>query len=127
MFETALAPGEIVAAVEIPTIAKGRRHAVRELARRSGDYAIAGLALAGTPGDGRLSDPRAVFFGVGDAPTRARGAEQALAAGDLDTAAAALDADLDPPADLQGSAAFKRQLARTLLRRAAAEMMEDRP
>jgi carbon-monoxide dehydrogenase medium subunit len=68
-----------------------------------------------------------VFFGVGDAPVRARGAEAALAAGDLDAAAAALDADLDPPADLQGSPAFKRQLSRTLLRRAAAEMMEGRP
>ncbi|MFN3614840.1 MAG: xanthine dehydrogenase family protein subunit M, partial [Rubrimonas sp.] len=70
---------------------------------------------------------RAVFFGVGDRPVRARAAERALAAGDPDAAAAALDEDLDPPADLQGSGAFKRQLARTLLRRAAAEMTEARP
>jgi aerobic carbon-monoxide dehydrogenase medium subunit len=55
---------------------------------------------------------------------RARGAERALAAGDADAACAALDAELDPAADLQGSPSFKRQLARTLLRRAAAALME---
>ncbi|MFN3615176.1 MAG: FAD binding domain-containing protein, partial [Rubrimonas sp.] len=52
MFRTALAPDEIVTAVEVPLAAAGRRHAVRELARRSGDYAIAGLALAATPAGG---------------------------------------------------------------------------
>lgn len=124
LFDTALAPGEIVSAVEIAAAQAGRRFAVRELARRSGDYAIAGLALAARPRGGVLADPRAVFFGVGDRPVRALSAEAALALGDIEAACDALDDDLDPPADLQGAPAFKRQLARTLLRRTAAEITE---
>ena len=64
-----------------------------------------------------------MFFGVGDRPV---GAERATAAvaGKIVTpetiaaAQAALDADLDPPADLHGSPQMKRHLARVLLARA---------
>ena len=44
LYETALAPGELLLAVEIP-FAADRRTAFMELARRHGDYAIVGIAF----------------------------------------------------------------------------------
>jgi len=119
LFETALRPFEMIVAVEVPKIGPQRRHKVMELARRSGDYAIAGLVLAADlQGDG-LRDVRLSYFGMGGVPVMARGAMAALETGSgLDAACAALDEDLDPSGDLQGSPEMKRHLARVLLRRA---------
>ena len=70
-----------------------------------------------------LVEPSLVFFGVGDRPVSAERAIGAVA-GKIATpetiaaAQAALDADLDPPADLHGSPQMKRHLARVLLARA---------
>ena len=44
LYETALAPGELLVAVEIPALNAGERTGFLELARRHGDYALAGLA-----------------------------------------------------------------------------------
>lgn len=121
---TALNPGEIVAAVEIPVAAaEGEVQSVTELARRAGDYAMAGLALRYTLRNGAVENPRVVFFGVGDAPRPATGAMAALAGKPLSAqsvaaAQAALATDLDPPADLHGPPEMKRHLARVLLSRA---------
>ena len=67
---------------------------------------------------------RLAYFGVGSTPVRAKKAEAALAGGNVDAAVAALD--LDPPDDLQASAAVKKHLAGVLLRRVAAQLMEAR-
>lgn len=122
LYQTALRAAEIVAAIEFPLPAASRRFGFAELARRHGDYATAGLALGLDLVDGRIADPRLVFFGVGNTPVRARAAEAALigTAGEgaaLDAAVAALDTDLAPTADLQVSAESKRHLAGVLLRR----------
>jgi aerobic carbon-monoxide dehydrogenase medium subunit len=80
LLTTALAADELIAAVEVPKARPGQRAAVVEIARRSGDYAMAGLALAYEEGVGGVAaDQRLVFFGVGDGPVRARSAESALA------------------------------------------------
>jgi aerobic carbon-monoxide dehydrogenase medium subunit len=68
-----------------------------------------------------------VFFGVGTTPVRARTAEAALAASDIDAATKAVATDLDPPDDVQASGSVKRQLAKVLLKRVAEELMEGRP
>lgn len=115
-FETALAPDEILTAVSVPLAGTGERHAVRELARRSGDYALAGLALVVR---GRAH--RVAFFGCGATPVLARGAMAALDAGDTAGAMAALARDLDPPTDTQATAAYRRHIAGVLLRRTLAE------
>ena len=122
LFETALADDELVLAVETPAAAPGERTTILELARRSGDYAMAGLAA-------RLSadNLRLVYFGVGATPVDAREAANALGAGPwspeaITAAQTALDRDLDPPEDLHGSPAFKRHLARVLLGRALARL-----
>ena len=123
LYSTALQEGELLAAVEVPLLQSGERHAFDELSRRHGDYAVAGLA-ARARWDGRtLHDLRLAFLSLGDRPLRARGAEALLQAGPLDDARiaaadAALRAELQPFADLTHSAAAKTQMAATLMRRA---------
>lgn len=125
LYETALGPQEILTAIRLPAADANTRIGFAELARRHGDYAIVGLA-ASARADGRgLKDVRLAFFGVGNTPLRATKSEAALAGGDVDAAVAALD--LDPHDDIQASAAVKKHLAGVLLRRVAAQLMEQQP
>ena len=124
LFETALRPQEMITTIRIPAADKATRVGFAELARRHGDYAIVGLA-ASARGNGKgLADVRLAYFGVGDTPVRARKAEAALAAGDVDAAVKALD--LDPHDDVQATAKTKTHLAGVLLRRVAKQLMEAR-
>ncbi len=114
LFTTALAAGEMITAVSFPVAAAGERATLVELARRSGDYAMAGLALRARVDGAILHEPKLVFFGVGDTPVTANRAAAVLDGRPADATAmtaaqAALDADLDPPADQHGGPAMKRQ------------------
>jgi carbon-monoxide dehydrogenase medium subunit len=128
LYTTALAPGELLVACEVPLAAPDERQHFSELARRQGDYAVAGLAArALRSSTGSLRDVRLAFLSLADRPIRARHAEAALQAGPLDDARlaeaeAALRSELEPFADLTHSAAAKKQLAATLLRRAVAAL-----
>ncbi|MBO0764391.1 MAG: FAD binding domain-containing protein [Hyphomicrobiaceae bacterium] len=127
LYATALRPYELIAAVEFPIAKPGERTAVLELARRSGDYAMAGVAAKTRLAGATLIEPQLVFFGVGDRPVVAERAmatisgQQALPA-TIAAAQAALAADLDPPADRHGSGRTKRHFARVLLARALARL-----
>ena len=137
-YETALRPGEILTAVEIEAKAPGQRAGFAELARRQGDYALAGLALMGTA-TGAMRDAacpafaaiRPVFCSVGSTPVLAAGAARVLTdpgiadAERLAMAQDALSGDLDPPSDPQASAALRRHLARTLLARVIRQSLES--
>jgi aerobic carbon-monoxide dehydrogenase medium subunit len=129
VYSTALEPGEVITEVIVPPLAAGWRSAFDELARRHGDFALAGLAAHGRMDGAVLAEARLVFFGVGPAPVRARRAEAALAGRrperDVVAAAArALDGELDPPGDLHGSPAFRRHLASVLLSRVVARLVD---
>lgn len=118
-FVTALEEGEILTAVSVPKAEEGERQVIEEVARRSGDYALAGLCLVK-----RQAGHRIALFSVGPKPLLAENAMAALDAGDLDAAVAALSAEIDPPSDTQASAAYRRHLAGVLLRRAVAGIEE---
>jgi len=118
LYETALGPGDVLTAIRVPAAAKDARAGFGELARRHGDFAMAGVAASRQNANVRL-----VFFGVGSTPTRARQAEAAFVAGSLEEAVAALDRDLDPPDDIHSSGAVKKHLAKTLLCRVAPEIV----
>jgi carbon-monoxide dehydrogenase medium subunit len=118
LYTTALAEGEIVVACELPLCQPDDRFVFDELTRRHGDYAIVGLAVAARPRRVRLA-----FLGIGTTPVRARRAEavlegQTLSPTLIDAAIAALQAELNPLADLTNSSATKRHLACVLARRA---------
>ena len=123
LYTTALTEHELIAAIEFPVARAGERSVILELTRRSGDYAMAGVVARAKLAGSTLVEPSLVFFGVGDRPITAERATSAIA-GKMATpetiarAQAALDADLDPPADQHGSPDMKRHLARVLLARA---------
>jgi carbon-monoxide dehydrogenase medium subunit len=130
IYTTALEPDELVTGVLVPP-APGSRSAFGELARRHGDFALAGLAAHARVEGDTFREARLVFFGVGPGPVRARGAEAALLAARADAAgfaaaAEALSTDLDPPADIHGPAALRRQLARVLLTRVLTRLTDGR-
>jgi carbon-monoxide dehydrogenase medium subunit len=127
LFETALGPRDVLTAIRLPPATRQTRVGFAELARRHGDYAMVGLAAAARANGAKLADVRLAFFGVGATPVRARRAETALAAGDVDGAVAALARDLDPPDDVQAEGRVKRHLAGVLLRRVARQLGEAPP
>ena len=126
LFETALGPGEVLTAIRIPAAMPSTRTGFAEFARRHGDYAMVGLAASAQQDGKGLKDVRLAYFGVGATALRARKAEAALAAGNVDQAVAALADDLSPSDDVQASGAAKQHLAGVLLRRVAGQLMEAR-
>jgi len=102
-------------AVEIP-LAPSARWGFAELSRRSGDYAMVGLAAHGSGSEIRLA-----YFSIGSTALLARHAAAALAvevsAATLEAAAKALGSDLPRHSDPQASATTRLHLARVLLRR----------
>jgi carbon-monoxide dehydrogenase medium subunit len=128
LFTTGLKPDEILAEVALPPLAAHSGWAIQELARRRGDYALAGVAaVVALDGDGRCRQAELVFFSVGDGPVRAPSAGRVLQ-GESPTGAlveqavlAASEEDLDPPGDIHASAEFRRHLAAVLGRRALVE------
>jgi CO/xanthine dehydrogenase FAD-binding subunit len=118
LLTTALAPDEILVEIEIPgPAAAGWGFA--ELARRAGDFAIAGVAGVVRMEHGRCAGARLVAFGADDRPVRLRAAEAAAIGSPLgsDIAArvAAMSAgDCHPPDDVHASADYRRHLVGVL-------------
>ena len=127
LYATALKAAELLVAAEFPLPNPRYASGFGELSRRHGDYAMVGVAAHGSTQGRKFSDMRVVFFGVGDRPLRAMQLEQALegqaaAAKTIEGALGKLDADLSPRADLHGSAATKRHLAKVLAGRVLRQM-----
>ena len=127
LFETALGPQDVLTGISIPAAGPSTRTGFAELTRRHGDYASVGLAASAEAKGKGYDSLRLVYFGVGATPVRASKAEAALADGDVEAAAKAAAAELDPPDDIQGSGATKRHLAGVLVKRVAAQLAEARP
>ena len=110
-FTTSLATDEVLTQVRIPRSA-GRRFGFAELARRHGDFALAGAAVATDPA-------RIVFFGLGGTPGRMADAEAALdQGGGADEVAAVATHGIDAVSDVHADAAYRCRAARVVLRRA---------
>lgn len=124
---TVLDPAEVLTEVRFPPLPPGSGWALVELARRHGDFALTGVVARLTIERGRCAAAQLVLFGVGATPVRARRAE-ALLTGDVlgaprfEQAAQAASAEIDEPlSDVHASAAYRRDLARVLTRRALAD------
>lgn len=120
IFETDLQPEEILTTISIPKAGAGERQALQEIARRSGDYALAGLCLVRREGGHRIT-----MLSVGDRPQLARAAMAKLDAGDIDGAVTALRGEIDPSSDTKASASYRRHIAGVLLRRAFDQITGD--
>ena len=137
LLTTALETDEVLTAVELPAPPPSG-WGFAEIARRPGDFALAGVAAAVriAPGSSaRVEAARLVGFGLGDRPRRLSGAERLLTGVILDAeaaarAGAAAAPDCDPPSDVHGSAEYRRHLATVLTERAllqAAARLDGRP
>jgi carbon-monoxide dehydrogenase medium subunit len=127
-FTTSLEPGELVTEIAIPEAARERPHGFVELARRRGDFALAGACCTASVEDGVIRQPRIVLFGVGPAPIRAREAESALEGAAcvdedaIEAAARSAAASCEPSDDVHASAAYRRRIAAVITRRALARI-----
>lgn len=123
LFTTALEPGEILVAVEVPARPEGSRDAFEEIARRHGDFALAGVAASLTVGpDGRVADASVALLGVDEVPLLSAAATELIGRHpDPDAIAAVAEATaeaLDPPGDIHATSDYRRHLAGVLVRRA---------
>jgi carbon-monoxide dehydrogenase medium subunit len=127
LFETQLAPDEILVAIEFPAAGPAQRSYFHEYARRMGDYAIIGLAACATIANGGFRTLRLAYFGAGDRATLCPSAAQLLiqsaSPAAITESQTALANDLQPQNDHQASAAMRLHLARTLLSRCVHQLV----
>lgn len=125
ILSTSMAPDEILVGVSFP-IWNGRSgFAVEELARRHGDFAVAGAAIGVQLDSGdRIQRCAISLFGIGSMPERAKAAEAALVGHPV--------TDVEPaelgrlatawlesvPSDLHGSAAYRKRVGAAIAARA---------
>jgi carbon-monoxide dehydrogenase medium subunit len=120
---TALRDDEVLTAVRVPALSARTGWSFTEFSRRSGDFAIVGVATTlGLGDDGRIEEARLAFCGAGPTPLDASAALGVLgeAPGEalFKEAGRRAAADLQPATDLHGSAEYRRHLAGVLAARA---------
>jgi carbon-monoxide dehydrogenase medium subunit len=128
-FTTALAPDEILTAVRFP-VTEGARVGFLELARRSGDFALGGIAaVVRFEGDSgkTVSEASLVALGMGGEPRRLAGSEDALRGRELTEdvlrdAGSAASREVDPFTDVHADAEYRKELVGVLLTRVLREV-----
>ena len=126
IWETALEPDELLTGIRFPaeTGLGAPGFAIEEFARRSGDFAVAGAAVAvGLAGEGTIAHAAISLFGLASTPVRAVSAETLAVASagalDADAIGQAAVADLDAvPSDLHGTADYRRKVGAVMVARA---------
>ncbi len=126
MYETAIAPDEIIVAIEVPLPARDVRIAYVKfqiLERPS-----VGVAAVATVHDGRFVGAPTVVVGAVDemarvVPTAQFAGADARAAGTREALAEAARAAVEPTADLAGSAEYKRHLVGVFAQRAVDSLL----
>lgn len=119
---TALGPDEVLVAVEFPVAVAGTGFGFAEVARRHGDFALAGVATTVTlEPDGTPRTARLTAFGVSDRPVT-RDVTQLLAAGTDERALRPplrilADEIVDTEGDAHGSTGYRRRLLAVLAAR----------
>ncbi len=126
-FWTDRQPDELVTGVTFPLY--GGPAVFLEVARRPGDFAVAGAFVGLTTADGVVVDARIALSGVADGAVRSRGAERVLVGSVPDVeligeVARTATADLDPISDGHGSGEYRRAMARVLVARGLRAMAE---
>lgn len=125
---TTLAPDEIVTEARLPLLPEGTRTGFNEFSRRKGDFAIAMAIVAFRIENGAIVEPRVSIGGAEAFPRRIAQAEHALGGAAPDAAAFARAAEaaalaIDPMEDAMTDAAYRRDVARAVTRRALEQAM----
>ena len=117
LFQADLEPTEVLSEVRVPTTSGGWSYL--KFSRRAIDWAMVGVAAVQQNGSATVA-----LTNMGETPLRASGVEDALAGG-ADPAAASARADegTTPPSDAFGSAEYRKEVSKVLVRRALEEAM----
>lgn len=122
---TALEPGEMITQICLPAWPAGRRWGFQEFSRRRGDFAMAGAAVFFDRGDAdKIAGAHVGVIGMGDRAVRLPEVEALLnGATNVDDAMFAeiertTAASVQPFDDIHSSAAYRRSLAGTMVKRA---------
>jgi carbon-monoxide dehydrogenase medium subunit len=123
-YTTAAEPDEMIIEVHFPRPA--RHAALTEFAQRQGDFAIVAAAVTADLEDAGATarEVRVVLGGTGPLPFVVNTADlsgQPATTATWRAAGELAAAQIDPPADGHGSAAYRKKLAATLVERALAE------
>jgi xanthine dehydrogenase small subunit len=128
--KTALGPGEFIERVRVPRADPARLFRAYKISKRFDQdiSAVCGAFSLEVEG-GRVKRARLAYGGMAATPKRARGCEAALVGrpwteATVEAALPALDADFAPIGDMRASAAYRRLVARNLLRKLHAETAE---
>jgi aerobic carbon-monoxide dehydrogenase medium subunit len=122
-YDTALSPGEIVAAIRIQALPGGSGAAYEKLKRKIGDYATAAAAVVLTMDGDTVANCAIALTNVADRPLFAEEASAAAIGTTLDPVslrrvAEAAMAITDPAADGRGPAEYRREMAGVMVTRA---------
>ncbi len=125
---TVLEPSEMLTEIRVPKLPDNSGWSIQEVARRHGDFALAGAIVTLTLADGgSCSDVRIALFGVGSTPLRAREAERLLTGQELDDdlierAGRQAGAEIDEPlSDIHATPEYRRHLVGVLTQRGLSE------
>lgn len=125
LFETACADEELLTEVAIPTLPARTGYAFQEMARRHGDYALAGVAALVTLDAHKVcTAAKLVYLNLGEVPMVADKAAGMLVGHPFsdklmtETAVSASQQEIDPTGDIHATAEYKRHLAKVLTERA---------
>ena len=117
LFETALEPNEVLTEIRVPKTGAGWSYL--KFHRRAQDWAIVGVAAVRMNGGAHVA-----LTNMGDRPVRASSVEQALRPERTRPRRRPPAAEgTAPPSDTFGSAEYRRELAKVLVRRALEEAM----
>ena len=128
LYTTSLEPDEILVATEIPLASKQEVFYFHELARRHGDYAVAGLAAVAQKQGDVLTRCAFTFFSVGATPVMATKAQDLINGQKLNDelitkAVAEARNEIEAIADITNSAEAKQHLIGVLLERGLKHMI----
>jgi carbon-monoxide dehydrogenase medium subunit len=131
LFATDIGDEELLVEIALPPLPARTGTAFTEMARRHGDYALAGVAAVVTVDEsGVCTAARLVYLNAGEVPMVAEEAASLLVgerpseAVWLATAVSASQNEIDPRGDIHASADYKRHLAKVLTVRALRQAYE---
>ncbi len=129
--EVSLEPGEMLTEIQVPTPPPHTGTAYDKLMVMKGDMGITGAAVSITlsPENGICQDARIVLSNAASTPLRAIEAERKLTGSVVNDkllveASEIASAEADPPADVHGSAEYRREMVKVFVRRAATKALE---
>jgi aerobic carbon-monoxide dehydrogenase medium subunit len=130
VFTTALEPDELVTGVRFPVWGPGSGFAVEEIARRHGDFALAGAVCAVQVSAGRIERVALAMFGMGSVPERLDALEKSLNGAavdglDLDDIGEQGVAALDPPSDVHATGHYRKKVGAVLVGRALSTAIQE--